>query len=159
MGLMLNETLSNERLKKVTVNWAYRRQVDKNWYSEVLDGKGLYYISTKFGTNYTPRYIGQTYNNYFARFIDHDWYWLNEYRGTKFFRLGSIEYPTGKSKDEMKQLYVDVESALIYEMKKLYKDKLRNVMSTKTYEPSHLYVIRNIGYRGELPEVISMRDH
>ena len=153
-GLVLNETLKNERLKRVTAEWSHPRQLEKNWYNELLWDNGLYYISRKFGSTETFLYIGQTSVAYVDRLSDHDWNWLHKYRGKKYFRLGTIIYPTRKTKDDMKQLIIDVESALIYETQPLNNEKAK-----KSYNPKHLYIIENTGKRGELPRKVSMRNH
>lgn len=155
VGLILSEIADNERVKKVTVEWSFPRQLDKNWYSEKLQGKGLYYISRIFGNKETLLYIGQTSETFYSRLLDHDWKWMNRYRGVKYFRLGTITYPTNKTDEEMTQLVKDVESTLIYHMK-----PIENVKCTISYAPKHLYTVKNVGYRGELPaEPISMREH
>ena len=153
-GLIISEIHDNERLKKVIIDWSKPRSLDKNWYDEILSGRGLYYLSRKFGKKDTLLYIGQTFDCFYNRFVAHDWYWLNKYRGEKRFRLGSITYPTGKTDVEMNQLIKDVESVLIYTMK-----PKENIMGIYSYTPKHLYVVSNTEYLGELPKTISMRDH
>ena len=153
-GLIMSEIPDNERPKKVTVDWSKPRSLNKNWYDEILLGRGLYYLSRKFGKKETLLYIGQTFDCFYNRFIDHDWYWLHTYKGEKRFRLGSITYPTGKTDVEMKQLIKDVESVLIYMMK-----PKENTMGIYSYTPKHLYVVSNTGFIGELPKTISMKEH
>lgn len=155
-GLIMTDMLARERLKNVTVAWAYPRHLDNLWYDEQLNNVGLYYISRKFGTRETLIYIGQTYDSYYNRLVAHDFNWLGNVRGKIFIRLGTIEYPANKTDDEMKLLIKDVEGALIFEM----RDVLRNnVMGTKSYTPKHLYLITNTGYRGELSATVSMKEH
>ena len=45
-GLNLNETLKNERLKRVTVEWSHPRQLEKNWYNDVANEyfRGYYFV-------------------------------------------------------------------------------------------------------------------
>ena len=155
-GLITSELTENERQKKVTVKWSYPKLLATNWYSDDLKGKGLYYISRKFGRKETLLYIGQTFDSYYNRLIAHDWNWLGLYRGKKYFRLGSIIYPSNRSDEEMKQLLKDVESALIFGTAPTPKE---NSKSTISYTPKHLYIITNEGYRGELLETIAMREH
>jgi hypothetical protein len=158
MGMIPTQIREREHLKHVTVTWQKPRRMytDNFWYDERVHGVGLYYISRKFRGKETPLYIGKTYVSFYNRLIDHHKKWLHKRRGTKYIRLGTITHPENKSGEELRALIKDVEGALIYDMRDVL---VQNKMGRKTYEPKHYYVVTNKGYRGELSETVSMRDH
>lgn len=141
------------RLRNVEINWSKPMLYENSYYNERVDGKGLYYISRKFGGNEALLYIGKTYDCFFIRLLSHDENWLNKYRGTKYVRFGTISSPIVDD-EEFKILVKDVESALIYEL-----NPVHNTMSTKSYTLTYECRIRNSGYHGVLPLEINMRDH
>ncbi len=156
MSIIMSEPLLAERLKRVTVTWQYPMLFSHKRYDERVMDIGLYYISRKLGIWEYSLYIGQTADCFLNRLDSHDFHWLHRYRGRKYVRLGTITYPANKSFEEKKALIKDVEAALIYEMRDIL---YQNTMCMKSYEPKHLYVIKNEGYRGALSPVVSMREH
>jgi len=89
-GLITNDLSKNERQKRVSVVWSYPKELSRHWDNEALLGRGLYYISRKFGNKETLLYFGQTYDSYYTRLLCHDLNWLYNYRGKKLFRLGEV---------------------------------------------------------------------
>jgi hypothetical protein len=160
IGLLTNELSSNERNKKVTVEWTKPRFLDKTipfdkkWYDGQLYNIGIYYISRTHGKNKTLLYIGQTSDSFYNRFIAHQVNWLYQVRGKIFVRFGYIIKPMNKPNLDIPQIIRDVESAIIYEMQPPY-----NSIGKNSYSPKHLYEVTNIRYKGELPDIISMRTH
>ena len=155
-GVNLSEILPGEHCKNVTVDWSYPKLLDNFWFDEQSGSYGLYYISRKFGQKETLLYIGQTYDNYYNRLVDHEYNWLGNYRGKKFIRCGSIVYPVNKADEELRQLIKDVEGMLIFEMRFSLQ---QNSMGIYSYTPKHLYKITNTGYKGELSPTVSMKNH
>jgi len=137
------------RIKTVKINWSYPVLYENIFSSIRVNEKGIYYLSRKFGDKETLLYIGKTSNSFYNRLNSHK-YWLNLYRGKLFVRLGIIISP--KTYDD--SLITDVESALIYEMQ-----PFENTDKTNGYYYLNECKIVNIGYRGLLPPVISMREH
>ena len=137
------------RIKTVKINWSYPVLYENIFSSTRINEIGLYYLSRKFGEKETLLYIGKTSNSFYNRLYSHK-NWLNKYRGKLFVRLGIIVLP--KTYDD--NLITDVESALIYEMK-----PFENTDKTNGYYYLNECKIVNIGYKGLLPPVISMREH
>jgi len=137
------------RIKTVKINWTYPVLYENIFSSIKVSEKGIYYLSRKFGDKETLLYIGKTSNSFYNRLYSHK-DWLNLYRGKLFVRLGIIVSP--KTYDD--NLITDVESALIYEMQ-----PFENTDKTNGYYYLNECKIVNIGYKGLLPPVISMREH
>ena len=85
----------------------------------------------------------------------HRWFWTDDYRGRKEVRLGTIVKPKYLNNEELYQLISDVEATLIY----LMSDSLiHNNKCTLSCNPSQRIKITNIGYRGDLPPEIYIKD-
>lgn len=54
-------------------------------------------------------YIGKTIYNYKSRSLAHWWYWLDNYWGKKYVRLGTVVKPKNISEEDMKQLINDAD--------------------------------------------------
>ena len=54
-------------------------------------------------------YIGKTIYNYKSRSLAHWGYWLDNYRGKKYVRLGTVVKPKNISEEDMKQLINDAD--------------------------------------------------
>ena len=137
------------RIKTVKINWSYPVLYENIFSSIRVNEKGIYYLYRNFGDKETLLYIGKTSNSINNRLNSHK-DWLNLNRGKLFVRLGIIVSP--KTYDD--NLITDVESALIYEMQ-----PFENTDKTNGYYYLNECKIVNIGNRGLLPPVISMREH
>ncbi len=135
-------------IKTIKINWSYPVLYSNIFSSDMINEKGLYYFSRKFGGKETLIYIGKTSNSFYSRLHSHK-YWINEYRGKVFVRLGTIVSP--KIYDD--SIITDMESALIYEMK-----PFENTDKINGYYYVNECKIINTGYRGLLPCVISMQN-
>lgn len=139
------------RQRKTEIYWSYPKTLESVLDSEIcLNGWGLYYISRKFGGNETLLYIGLTFDQtYIKRIAQHRKNWLHQYRGEIYIRFGEFTKPQQIAKD----LVVDVESCLIYELEPRY-----NTCKKSSYSFSNEYVITSNGYRGLVPKQISTRE-
>lgn len=142
-------------MRKVVINWSYPMVID-NILSDVrMSDIGLYYITRDFGGKVSDLYIGKTAYSYKSRLESHWWYWLNDYRGKKYVRLGTIVKPHCISEENLKQLIDDAEATLIF----CCRDQLiHNTMCMKTCNPSQRLHIFNTGRRGNLPAEIYVPD-
>lgn len=136
------------RIKTIKVNWSYPILYENIFSYGKIYEKGIYYLSRKFGNNETLLYIGKTNNSFFNRLYCHS-DWLSEYRGKILVRLGIIISP--KNYDD--SLITDIESAIIYKLK-----PIENTDKIKSYTYYNECKILNIGYKGVLPSVLSMRE-
>lgn len=96
-------------MRKITIEWSYPMDIDNILYDERMADIGIYYITRNFGGHISDLYIGKTIYSYKSRLESHWWYWLDNYRGKKFVRLGTIVKPQTISDDELKQLINDAE--------------------------------------------------
>ena len=97
--------------------------------------------------------MARTTYNFRSRLSSHKKDWLDTYRGEKFVRLGRIVSPKRISNEERKELINDVEKSLIFYISNIDKHELiANVVSTKSSNFNNILKIKNIGYRGHLPE-------
>ena len=146
------------RLRKVTIHWDYPKKLDNMWYDDRIGDFGLYYISRKIYVTPQPKetllYIGQTNNTFWERLNAHYYDWMPNHKGEKFVRLGRITRPEIKDNKELKLLIKDVESALIYDSQPKQNRKCKNRYGYYNY-----CTIINKGKRGNLNQVISMKDH
>ena len=135
----------------IEVKWSYPKAFEKIIETEIAQsGWGIYYISRKFGENETLLYIGITYaQNFKARLDSHSWNWFKNYRGKKLIRFGEF---TNKI-DVSNETIVDIESALIFEISPKH-----NTSKKSSYKFNSLYRIKNTGYRGEVPKLVSMKE-
>ncbi|MBU5428413.1 hypothetical protein KQI41_18650 [Tissierella pigra] len=136
-------------VKTIKIHWSYPIIYQNIFYSDGIYGKGIYYISRKFGNNETLLYIGKTSSSFYNRLSCHK-YWIDQYRGKVFIRLGEIISPKCCNDG----IITDVESTLIYEMK-----PIENTDKINGYYYSNLCKIINTGYKGILPTIITMEDH
>ncbi len=140
--------------RKVTVDWSYPREFDSAYDSDKSYGQGLYQITRKFGENEKLLYIGivKSPNRDFYKRITEHLGWLNDVRGQKFFRFGSIMPCQGLTIDE--QLIEEVESVVIYESQPEYNEMKKNDYSTR-----HPIEVMNTGNYGFLPKLIDSNEH
>ncbi len=116
---------------------------------------GLYYITRNFGGNVSDLYIGKTTYSYGSRLESHWWNWLDDYRGKKFVRLGTVVKPKHIAEENLRQLIADAEATLIFCCR---SQLMRNKMCTKTCNPSQRLHIFNTGRRGNLPGALYIPD-
>ena len=142
-------------MRRVTIEWSYPMDIDNILLDERMQDIGIYYITRKFGNNVSNLYIGKTIYSFGSRVGSHRWFWTDDYRGRKEVRLGTIVKPKYLNNEELYQLISDVEATLIY----LMSDSLiHNNKCTLSCNPSQRIKITNIGYRGDLPPEIYIKD-
>lgn len=142
-------------MRRVTIEWSYPMDIDNILLDERMQDIGIYYITRKFGNNVSNLYIGKTIYNFGSRLESHRWFWTDNYRGRKEVRLGTIVKPKYLNNEELYQLISDVEATLIY----LMSDSLiHNNKCTLSCNPSQRIKITNIGYRGDLPSEMYIKD-
>ena len=142
-------------MRKITIEWSYPMEIDNILCDERMSDIGIYYITRNFGGHISDLYIGKTIYSYKSRLESHWWDWLDNYRGKKFVRLGTIVKPQNISVDEMKQLINDAEATLIF----CLRDQLiHNTMCTVSCNPSQRLKIMNIGRRGNIPAEVFIPD-
>ena len=143
------------QIRRVTIEWSYPMDIDNILLDERMQDIGIYYITRKFGNNVSNLYIGKTIYNFGSRLESHRWFWTDDYRGRKEVRLGTIVKPKYLNNEELYQLISDVEATLIY----LMSDSLiHNNKCTLSCNPSQRIKITNIGYRGDLPPEMYIKD-
>ena len=129
--------------------------IDNILLDERMQDIGIYYITRKFGNNVSNLYIGKTIYSFGSRLESHKWFWTDNHRGRKEVRLGTIVKPKYLNNEELYQLISDVEATLIY----LMSDSLiHNNKCTLSCNPSQRIKITNIGYRGDLPSEMYIKD-
>lgn len=139
------------RLRNATIKWGYPFHIDTAFTKDIChSGYGIYCISRVFNGKETILYIGKTNNNFFSRLNDHYFKWINNYRGTKKVRFGTIVTP----KIHTDELIKDLEGALISDLQ-----PVQNICRKKYYSYHNIYKINNIGKRGDIPRWINMREH
>ncbi len=143
-------------MRKITIEWSYPIDVNNILCDERMYNIGLYYITRNFGGHLSDLYIGKTTYNYKSRLESHLWYWLNNYRGKKFVRLGTIVKPKNISQENLKQVINDAEATLIFIMR---NQLLHNIMCTVSCNPSQRLRIINIGRRGNIPSEVYIPDN
>lgn len=142
-------------MRRVTIEWSYPMDIDNILLDERMQDIGIYYITRKFGNNVSNLYIGKTIYSFGSRLESHRWFWIDNYRGRKEVRLGTIVKPKYLNNEELYQLISDVEATLIY----LMSDSLiHNNKCTLSCNPSQRIKITNIGYRGDLPSEMYIKD-
>ena len=142
-------------MRRVTIEWSYPMDIDNILLDERMQDIGIYYITRKFGNNVSNLYIGKTIYSFGSRLERHRWFWTDNYRGRKEVRLGTIVKPKYLNNEELYQLISDVEATLIY----LMSDSLiHNNKCTLSCNPSQRIKITNIGYRGDLPSEMYIKD-
>ena len=142
-------------MRRVTIEWSYPMDIDNILLDERMQDIGIYYITRKFGNNVSNLYIGKTIYSFGSRLESQRWFWTDDYRGRKEVRLGTIVKPKYLNNEELYQLISDVEATLIY----LMSDSLiHNNKCTLSCNPSQRIKITNIGYRGDLPPEMYIKD-
>lgn len=142
-------------MRRVTIEWSYPMDIDNILLDERMQDIGIYYITRKFGNNVSNLYIGKTIYSFGSRLESHRWFWTDNYRGRKEVRLGTIVKPKYLNNEELYQLISDVEATLIY----LMSDSLiHNNKCTLSCNPGQRIKIINIGYRGDLPPEMYIKD-
>lgn len=140
-----------KKQKTIIVKWSYPREFENAKETELsYEGNGIYCISRKFGGNETILYIGKTDKQFRDRLKSHSSIWLNDYKGEKIVRFGTITKPVTVTSE----IINDVESAIIYDIKpKHNKSKING------YQFFEEYIVLSEGYRGKLPKMIDIRNH
>lgn len=135
-------------MKRITIDWSYPKDFDAILWDERMSDIGLYYITRNFGGKISDLYIGKTVYSFGSRLEKHGLRWLDDYRGSKQVRLGTIVSPKNLSAEAMNELISDAEATLIY----LMRDKLlHNQQGTRSCSLYNRLLITNTGYRGDLP--------
>ena len=142
-------------MRKIVIDWSYPMDIDNILNDERMYDIGIYYITRKFGSKISDLYIGKTTYSYKSRLERHRWYWLDNYRGKKYVRLGTIVSPKRISEENMRQLINDAEATLIFCCE---KQLIHNIMCKKSCNPSQRLHIFNTGRRGNLPAEVYISD-
>ena len=142
-------------MRKIEINWSYPMEIDNILNDERMSDIGLYYITRNFGGNISDLYIGKTTYSYKSRLESHWWYWLDNYRGKKYVRLGTIIKPKNISDENLKQLINDAEATLIFCCR---NQLIHNTMCMNTCNPTQRLHIFNTGRKGNLPPEIYIPD-
>ena len=140
------------RDKIIRIKWTDPMQIDEAIEQEDSRYPGLYYITRVLHGKETSLYIGKATRTIRERLISHRKEWLSNRYGEKTVRIGRIIYPYNIDSE----IIDHAESALIFEHGDILMD---NTDKTKTYSYSELYQIQNVGNRGELKEIVRMRNH
>ena len=143
------------RDKIIRIKWESPILLDDAIESDLTNTQGLYYITRLFGTKETSLYLGiaTKENTIRHRLRGHKSYWLPDYRGKIYVRVGSVEYascPLDMAIDH-------AESAILYDHahKHLFPE---NISKRKSYTYSELFRIENTGNHFELSPTIRMHD-
>ena len=142
-------------MRSITIDWSYPMEIDNILADERMSDIGIYYITRNFGGHISDLYIGKTIYSYKSRLEAHWWYWLDNYRGRKYVRLGTIVRPKSISKEDRKLLINDAEATLIY---CLSEQLIHNTMCTVSCSPSQRLRIINSGFRGNIPAEVCISD-
>jgi predicted GIY-YIG superfamily endonuclease len=135
----------------IKVKWSYPREFENAKETELsYEGFGVYCISRKFGGKESIIYIGKTTRQFRDRLRDHSSKWLNNYRGEKIVRFGTITQP----RTVTVEIINDVESAIIYEI-----EPIHNTDKINKYTFSETYKIINEGFKGQLPKEMDINNH
>lgn len=140
-------------MRKITIEWSYPMEIEHILEDERMDEIGIYYITRNFGGHVSDLYIGKTTYNYKSRLEKHLRHWLDDYRGKKFVRLGTIVKPKRLPEEKKKQLINDAEATLIYCMR---EQLIHNTMCMVSCNPSQRLHITNTGRRGNLPAELAI---
>ena len=143
------------RDKIIRIHWNTPMLLDDAIESDLSNTQGLYYITRLFGAKETSLYLGiATRDNTIRhRLRGHKSYWLPEYRGKIFVRIGSIEYTSSPI-----DLAIDhAESAILYDPahQHLFPE---NISKRKSYSYSELFRVENTGDYFELLPTIRMHN-
>ena len=144
-------------MRKIVVDWSYPMEINSILSDARMSDVGLYYITRNFGGHISDLYIGKTTYSYKSRLESHWWYWLDNYRGKKYVRLGTIVKPRNLSEDDRKQLINDAEMTLIYCCGNQLP-LIHNTMCKSSCNPSQRLHIFNTGRRENLPAEVFIPD-
>ncbi|MBQ9956568.1 MAG: hypothetical protein IJO99_03275 [Ruminococcus sp.] len=138
-------------MKTIKLYWSMPIEIDDFFDSEERKDVGIYYITRKHGNKETPLYIGMTSDSFNNRMKSHK-YWLKEYRGKIFIRLGRIISPNWYEWDKYQQLIHETESLLIYNMRDILRE---NTTNTKSVFISEDTIVINYGHSSVIPKRIT----
>ena len=142
-------------MRKIVIDWSYPMSIDNILSDERMSDIGIYYITRNFWGKILDLYIGKTTYSYKSRLESRWWYWLDNYRGRKYVRLGTIVRPKSPSEEGLKQLINDAEATRIF----CCRDQLlHNTMCMKSCSPLQRLHIFNTCRRGNIPEEIYIPD-
>ena len=140
-----------KKQKTIIVNWSYPRRFANAKETELsYEGYGVYCISREFGGVETILYIGKTDRQFRGRLNSHFKDWMTDYSGEKIVRFGTVIEPNLITSE----IINDVESAIIYDIKPKH-----NKSKIKSYQYFQEYIVKNQGYRGQLPRIINIKNH
>ena len=142
-------------MRKITIDWSYPMDIDNILNDSRMSDIGIYYITRNFGGKISDLYIGKTIYSYKSRLESHWWYWLDNYRGKKYVRLGKIVKPKSLSAENLKQLINDAEATLIFCCR---NQLIHNTMCMSSRSPSQRLHITNTGRRGNIPAEVYIPD-
>ena len=142
-------------MRNVEIEWSYPMEINNILSDMRMSDTGLYYITRTFGGKISDLYIGKTTFNYKSRLESHWQYWLDNYRGKKYVRLGTIVKPHNISEENRKLLINDAEATLIFCCR---SQLIHNTMCKNTCNPSQRLHIFNRGRRGNLPADVFIPD-
>ena len=142
-------------MRTIEINWSYPMNFDSILEDTRMSDIGIYYITRNFGGKISDLYIGKTIYSYKSRLESHWWEWIDNYRGKKYVRLGTIVKPKNIQEEDLKQLIVDAESTLIYCCR---NQLIHNTMCMKSCHTSQRLRILNTGWRGNLPTEVYIPD-
>lgn len=142
-------------MRKIVIDWSYPMDIDNILDDKRMSDIGIYYITRNFGGKISDLYIGKTTYSYKSRLESHRWDWLENYRGEKYVRLGTIVKPKCISEENLKQLINDAEATLIFCCR---SQLIHNIMCKETCNPSQRLHIFNTGRRGNLPTEVYIPD-
>lgn len=142
------------RYRNITIKWDYPIEFSSILQKETMNDIGLYYISRKFGNKESMLYIGKTTYSFYSRLDTHNVYKIDKYRGEKYVRLGHIVSLKNISDEELKELINDAEKTIIFYISNLCNDceLIDNVDCRQTISCNNKLKIKNVGYRGQLPQ-------
>lgn len=142
-------------MRKIEINWSYPMEIDSILNDERMGDIGLYYITRNFGGNISDSNIDKTTYSYKSRLESHWWYWLENYRGRKYVRLGTIIRPRHISEEKLKQLINDAETTLIFCCR---NQLIHNAMCMNPCSATQRLHIFNTGRIGNLPSELYIPD-
>ena len=148
------------KYRRITIEWSYPIEINSILEKESMNDKGIYYISRKFGDKESILYIGKTTDYFGRRLWSHYEDWLDKYKGKKSVRLGRIVSPLNISQEELNTLINDAEKTIIFYLSNTEGCELiANIKSTRSINCEKLLKIKNIGFRGSLPEELFIPDY
>lgn len=142
-------------MRKIIIDWSYPMDINNILSDERMDDIGIYYITRNFGGKISDLYIGKTTYSYKSRLESHWWNWLDNYRGKKYVRLGTIVKPKHVSEENLKQLINDTEETLIF---CCGNQLIHNTMCISSCNPLQRLHIFNTGWRGNIPAEVYISD-